>query len=144
MTVAPPFPAHLLQPLALDTIQLVDLGLQPTLTSAQHRLPPPLSQYPQPSSLCLGLFLVPLPLSKALPPPTDQCCLPRGTDPDPGLPHHNSGHCQRHSQHARDQQSDSHQRSGSGKWSKPGGGVGTVEMLAVGEGQDWVIETQPG
>uniref|UniRef100_A0AAA9TJM9 POU domain protein n=1 Tax=Bos taurus TaxID=9913 RepID=A0AAA9TJM9_BOVIN len=52
MTVAPPFPAHLLQPLALDTIQLVDLGLQPTLTSAQHRLPPPLSQYPQPSSLC--------------------------------------------------------------------------------------------
>uniref|UniRef100_A0A4W2ENN3 POU class 6 homeobox 1 n=1 Tax=Bos indicus x Bos taurus TaxID=30522 RepID=A0A4W2ENN3_BOBOX len=77
-------------------------------------------------------------------PGNHQCCLPRGTDPDPGLPHHNSGHCQRHSQHARDQQSDSHQRSGSGKWSKPGGGVGTVEMLAVGEGQDWVIETQPG
>uniref|UniRef100_A0A8C4LI10 POU class 6 homeobox 1 n=1 Tax=Equus asinus asinus TaxID=83772 RepID=A0A8C4LI10_EQUAS len=46
----------------------------------------------------------------------DQCCFPRGTDPDPGLPHHNSSHCQRHSQHAGDQQSDPHQRSGTGYW----------------------------
>uniref|UniRef100_A0ABI7ZMU6 POU class 6 homeobox 1 n=1 Tax=Felis catus TaxID=9685 RepID=A0ABI7ZMU6_FELCA len=46
-----------------------------------------------------------------------QCCFPRGTDPDPRLPHYHSGHCQRHSQHARDQQSDPHQRSGTGYWS---------------------------
>uniref|UniRef100_A0A452RL90 POU class 6 homeobox 1 n=1 Tax=Ursus americanus TaxID=9643 RepID=A0A452RL90_URSAM len=47
----------------------------------------------------------------------DQCCFPRGTDPDPRLPHYHSGHCQRHSQHAGDQQSDPHQRSGTGYWS---------------------------
>uniref|UniRef100_A0A8C2LNH1 POU domain, class 6, transcription factor 1 n=1 Tax=Cricetulus griseus TaxID=10029 RepID=A0A8C2LNH1_CRIGR len=47
----------------------------------------------------------------------DQCCLPRGTDPDPGFPHYRSSHYQRHSQHARDQQSDPHQCSGTGYWS---------------------------
>lgn len=60
------------------------------------------------------------PLSKALPLPTDQRCFPRGTDPDPGLPHDSSSHYQCHSQHAGDQQSDPYQCSGTGKCSKSG------------------------
>lgn len=61
MTVAPSFPAHLLQPLALDTIQLVDLGLQPTLTSAQHRLPR--APAPIPSALFLLLWALSCPVA---------------------------------------------------------------------------------
>lgn len=47
MAAAPPLPASPLQPLALDTLQLVDTGLQATVTSAQRLY---LSPPPQPSA----------------------------------------------------------------------------------------------
>lgn len=59
-------------------------------SSVQHQFAPTPALIPSALFLLLGSFLPHVPLSKALPPPTDQCCLPRGTDPDPGLPHHSS------------------------------------------------------
>lgn len=90
MTVPLSFPAHLLQPLALDTIQLVDLGLQPTLTSVQHRLPPTPALIP--SALFLLLWALSCPVASeqgsssthrsVLPPSGDR---PRSWAPSPQL-----------------------------------------------------------
>lgn len=111
--------------------------LQPTLTT----------QCPQPPLPLSGLSTS-WPLSKALPLPTDQRCFPRGTDPDPGLPHDSSSHYQCHSQHAGDQQSDPHQCSGTGKCSKPGLRGGWSWGSWLGRGEDLafgpVRETQVG